>query len=428
MADVDENAILDALTRHYLESRDFNGMAAGALIRSTQASWEGLRPHLERLIEAELAGVLGTEAGNSHIVSVGFPDTATQIGSLAEPDLHHTCLYPRANHLRTVVGPDLFTTEPYKRELALGAPQLSFHPFDLSVLEYYRNDPRYLYRNDDVSGQVCVSDDFFQSQEMVDSDQILLKTFGFAYDQDLNRSVAVFIRYLADLSPEHQRVWRAKELTGDYELHPDYYRPCILGEWPERISMCRALIEELQVINDIAVALGREPLFQNDFREGRASVPKEFCLLIRPTCKEFNNFVHVLDKLLSDNINRKFFGTDVSFEVETERKDGRIQVQPKGTLSAIDEWVRMHFHTNDWTRWNESIEAMRRVRKLRQRPAHGLNDDKFDQQYIKDQRELMIQAYSAVRTLRRILQDHPSLDASQITMSDWLRDGRIWTR
>ena len=101
----------------------------------------------------------------------------------------------------------------------------------------------------------------------------------------------------------------AKELTGEYQLHPDYYRPTILGEFPERISMCRALIQELQVINDMAVAIGREPLFRNDFRDHRANVPKEFCLLIRPTCREFNNFIHVLDKLLSENINRRFFGT-----------------------------------------------------------------------------------------------------------------------
>jgi hypothetical protein len=428
MADVNQSVILDALTRHYLESHDFNGMAAGALTQTTQASWDELRLYLEPLIEAQLIGVLGSEMGNPHIVRVGFPDTATQIESLAKPDPYHTCLYPRTDHLKQVVAPDLFEDEPYKRELALGAPQLSFRPFDLSVLEYYRNDPRYLYTNDDVSGRVCVSDEFFQSQQMVDSDQVLLQTFGFAYDADFNRSVAVFIRYLADLSPEHQRVWRAKELTADYELHPDYYRPSILGEWPEGISMCRALIEELQVINDMAVALGREPLFRTDFRDNRTTVPREFCLLIRPTCKEFNNFVHVLDKLLSENINKRCFGTDVSFEVETQRKDGRIQVEQKGTLRALDEWIRMQFHTENWTQWNESIEAMRRVRKLRQRPAHGLDDDKFDQQYIKDQRELMIQAYSAVRTLRLILENHPSIDASRIKMSDWLREGKIWTR
>ena len=69
---------------------------------------------------------------------------------------------------------------------------------------------------------------------------------------------------------------------------------------------------------------------------------------------------------------------------------GGFRCSKKGTLSAMDEWVRMHFRLSDWTQWDESIEALRHVRKLRQRPAHGLDDDKFDQQYFRDQRELMI--------------------------------------
>lgn len=426
MAAVDDKTILDALTRHYLGSRDFNGMPITTLVEGTGAPWHELRPHLETLVRSELVGVLGGAAGNPHIVRVGFPDAAAQIESLGEQAPHHVCLYPRAEHLKGVVGPSLFAGEPYKRELALGAPQLSFRPFDLSVLEYYRNDPRYYYLNDDISGQICISDEFLQSEGMDESDKVLLQTFGFAYDEGMNRSVAVFLRYLADLSPEHQGVWRAKELTGDYGLHPDYYRPTILGEWPERISMCRAVIQELQVINDMAAAMGRGPLFRSDFRDRRNAAPREFCFLLRPTCKEFNNFVHVLDKMLSDNIDRRFFGTDISFEVETERADGRIQVQQKGTLSALDEWVRTHFHTDDWTQWDESIGALRRVRGLRQRPAHALDDDRFDQQFIKEQRDLLVCVYSAVRTLRLILQRHPAVQRAQVEISEWLREGRIW--
>ena len=93
MAVVNENAILDAVTRYYLESRDFNGMDVASLIEITEASWDELRPRLERLVESGLLGVLSAAAGNSHVVRVGFPDTVTQISSLAEPSFTtHACI------------------------------------------------------------------------------------------------------------------------------------------------------------------------------------------------------------------------------------------------------------------------------------------------------------------------------------------------
>ena len=72
---------------------------------------------------------------------------------------------------------------------------------------------------------------------MTESDQVFLQTFGFCYDANLNRAVAVFVHYLSDLTPEHQQIWKAKELTGEYTLHPDYYRNSILGQWDEKISI-----------------------------------------------------------------------------------------------------------------------------------------------------------------------------------------------
>ena len=35
-------------------------------------------------------------------------------------------------------------------------------------------------------------------------------------------------------------------------------------------------------------------------------------------------------------------------KLETERSDGKIVVQQKGTLQLLDEWLRKHFHCNDW--------------------------------------------------------------------------------
>ena len=135
----------------------------------------------------------------------------------------------------------------------------------------------------------------------------------------------------------------------------------------------------------------------------------------------------LLDKMLSENIDKRFFRKEVPEEIETERKDGKIIVQSKGSLQMLDEWMRTYFRTSDWSPWDESIAGLREVRKLRQKPAHSMDENKFDQQYFKKQRELIIKSYGAVRTLRMQLENHVAVKTADIVVPDWLREGKIWT-
>jgi hypothetical protein len=262
---------------------------------------------------------------------------------------------------------------------------------------------------------------------MAERDQVLLQSFGFAYDADLNRGVAVYLRYLTDLSPEHQQIWQAKELSGDYLLHPDYYRNTIIGDWGERHSIFAAFLKELYVVNKMATAMQRPPLFRKDFGEYGEDKPRQFGFLVRPTLEEFNGFVLLLDKLLSENINKAFFLDEVPDETEKQRSDGRIEVVNKGTLQILDDWMREFFCTSDWTPWDETISTLKRIRKLRQKPAHSMDENVFDQRYFREQRELISSAYDAVRTLRMMLENHPAVMAANIEIPDWLRNGEVWT-
>lgn len=383
---------------------------------------------LRGLIGEEEVGLLYSDVHlNPHIIRTGFEPIDRQIARLDADNLNQTCVYPRPKHLGQVMDRSQYNGEPYTLYLALGEPQLAYRSFDLSVLEFYRNDPRYLYENDDVNGFISVKDEYFESNQMAERDQILLESFGFSYDSDLSRAVAVYLRYLADLSPEHQQIWKAKELAGDFRLHPDYYRNTIVGDWGERVPIFDAFLKEMYLINQMAEAMGRPRLFRQDFGEYGDRKPQKFGSLVRSTLEEFNAFVLLLDKMLSDNIDKRFFRKEVPEEIETERKDGKIVVQNKGTLQILDEWVRTHFRTSDWEPWNESIAALREVRKLRQKPAHTVDENSFDQQYFKKQRELIIRSYSAVRTLRMLLENHTAVRAADIEVPDWLREGKIWT-
>ncbi len=319
------------------------------------------------------------------------------------------------------VNPAGSEDRPFTRRLMLGEAQLEFHAFDLSILEFYRNDPRYDYETDDIHGQICIRDTYAGSDEMEERDRVFLQTFGFGYDDSLNRAVVVFTRYLHDLSPEHQQIWNAKRLKGRYKLHPDYYRSAILGEWGTKLSVFDAFTEELKHINAMVRLIGRPPLFRNEF-EAR---PKGFSFLVRPTTKEYNDFVLVLDHMMSDNINKEFFQGAIELETESPRRDGKIIVTSKGTIQLLEQWFQKSMRFNDPQPFKDMVATFRKVRRLRQNPAHKAEDSVFDQQLFKEQRMLMIEAYCAVRTIRLMLANHPSVRDYRVP--EMLFKGEIWT-
>lgn len=416
--------LLEEITRFYLESSDFNGIPVlSVLTGRMRLGWNALVDDLRQLIADEKVCVIySTTDVNPHVMRTGYESPEEQIAKLETID-RHACAYPLSRHLEQVVDKSEYAGRPYELAMALGDAQLSHRAFDLSILEFYRNDPRYKYRNDDIRGSIYLSDEEHASGDMAASDMVFLQSFGFCHDEDLNRAVAVFLRYLYDLTPEHQQIWKAKELEGDYTLHPDYFRNTIRGVWGEGVSVFDAFIGELQVINEIARAVGRPPLFTKDFSEDRK--PTNFTFLVRPTLKELNDFMLLLDKMISDNINRDFFQGEVPYEFEETLGDGRIVVRHKGTLTILDEWIHSRFRPQDWEPIDEMLRVFRQIRRKRQRPAHAIDENVFHQGYFREQRELITQAYEGVRTLRLLLANFPKAD--DVEVPSFLKEGTIWT-
>jgi hypothetical protein len=425
MNQIETEAILGHVTRYYLDSRDFNGISARELAEAMEIEWGDLKEALSTFIREEKICILYTDWDvNTHIKRVGHEAIYVQISKLDTGDLVHTFVYPLPRHLETVVDRSQYEDNPYTLCLALGEPQLSFRAFDLSILEHYRNDPRYYYRNDDIRGSISVRDIFCESGEIAPRDRVFLQTFGFCYDQDFNRAVAVFLRYLAQLRPEQQQLWKTRELGGNYKLHPDYYRNAIEGGWGEKVPIFRAFTAELNTINKMAEAMGRSCFFKDDFVDNR---PKKFGFLVRPTLEEFNDFVLLLDKMISENINLDFFENEVPYETERLRNDGRVVVQRKSALTILNDWIHRSFEIEDWTPIDEMIQTFKRIRRLRQRPAHAVDENVFDQRYFREQRQLIIAAYKAIKTVRVLFELHPMVHAGSIAIPPYLRDRKIWT-
>lgn len=406
----------------YFSSGDFNGMPIYGLEGVFDINDEAFKKSVRKGIEGDI--LTARVDGNPHIRGFSnIPKDKVLETFDASEYPGHICLYPHEKRLTNSNRLADYSQSPYEMELARGAGQLDYRTFDLSVLEYYRNDPRYSYETDFIHGQISITDEFFESDSVPEHDQILLQTFGFAYDDDLNRYVAVFLRYLGNLSPEHQRVWAAKEVKGNIKLHPDYYASSILGSWGSRMSIFRAFAEELKIINEMSVLIGKPALFRNSCDD---ETPKEFGFLLRPTQSEFNNFMLLLDKMMSDNINKKFFENDVDLESEKEREDGKIVVTQKGTIQILEDWINKYFRPADPTPIENMVKTFRKVRQLRQKPAHKVNADAFDQQLFKQQRDIVINAYDAVRTLRLILANHPKVKEKPPKISERLYKGEIW--
>lgn len=408
--------ICSKVVDYYLGSDRFNGTPI-------KGSWD--RPQIRSYIEEGIIEVVGPGIfPNPHIKPFSKVPVDRQIAEF-DSNCDHCCLYPGETLLDRVVKVNNYEGRPYTKRLALGGGQLDGVFFELSVLEQYRNDPRYYYWADDINGRICIKDEHYESDEIDEKDKVLLETFGFGFNDSYERCVVSLLWYISTLSKEHQQIWAAKELVGnDFKMHPDYYKNNIVGDWGERLPLCEAFIMELSVINKMANEIKSQNLFRNDYSNSR---PKEFAFLIRPTLSAFNAFVLLLDQMMSENINKNFFIGEISDEYDHERNDGKVEVRRKGTITILEEWLDRYFHPEDEGPIKEMKAAFRKVRKLRQKPAHSIQEDTFDQKYIKEQRKLVLDAYGAVRTLRQILANHPRVKANPPDINEHLWRGDIWS-
>lgn len=400
--------VRDAVTAFYRGSHDFNGLPYTDLVRCVRGPDISVLRAVRALVRrGEISAIFGDIHPNAHIRALPDEPIASQLAKLAADS--NACLYPTEATLAKVVPADFHAERPFTRRLALGEPQLAYAAFDLAVLESYRNDPRYVFDVGDAGGMISVTDEYYESEGMPKRDQVLLQTFGFCYAPNKRRAVGVFLRYLSGLSSEHQKIWHARMLTGDYKMHPDYWASS-MGHWPEGASVFEAILAEMTFINRMATAMGRGQLFKQDFDDAR---PLEFAFLLRPTQKDFDTFMQTLDKMLSENIDPAFFRGKVEREVRETRQNGEVVVKPKGSITMLQEWVGRHFRSKD-PAVPALFETLKEVRKLRSHPSHALRVNVYDETIFDVQRELVIRVYHALTTLRLILAYWPETKGCEV--------------
>lgn len=331
------------------------------------------------------------------------------------------CLYPSINLLSEKRDLKDFDNAPYSRRLALGEPQLKPVFFEIEVLERYSNDPRFNFKFEDYSGRISCKYDDNNEPLVRKEDDVFLKTFGLGFDPSNRRLAVVYLRYLSDLTPEHQIFWKTREKDGECLVVAEYVENTIEGKWTSSYSIFSGFIGEQTTLNSLTRKIFKKPLFNKDFNSDNR--PKEFTFFFTPTLKNYNDFVHLLDKMISDNLNKKFFEGKVDMFEIVELEEGIVERKPKGTIRLFEEWLTKKFKVDGDEEIKSIFKSFKKIRRERQNPAHKISENEYDEKYVGLQQNLMDEAYNSMRHLRHIFQQHPKANGFEIPK--WIESGEV---
>lgn len=421
-----EEKTLKKIVDFYLASDDFNGIHVRTLQEGLEIDDQELIDILINLIfQQKISVIFGNIFSNPHIKSFQDLDTQEQIKKLKQEGIGYDCIYPSKAVIEKEFNVERYNDRPFTKRLLLGEGQLQPTFFEPDVLEKYLSDPRYSFSFYDYWGKISIASEFYDSENVDKKDKILLQTFGLGYDENGKRVVVVFLRYLNDLSAEHQQVWSTYIVPRKCKMVDHYYKSSFLAEFPDHISIYSAFLQEQVVINDLVVLMGKAFFFRTTYKK---DYPKEFSFFLRPTLKNYNSFVLLLDKLISENINKNFFQEDLDLEEKIPRGNNEIEVRQKGTLTLLEEWLNKKLRYPGQSikekEIAELINPLKEVRKLRQKPAHSINEDNYDEKYNDLQRDLISKAYSSIRMLRLVFAKHPKT-TSYTGIPKLLLEGKI---
>jgi hypothetical protein len=420
-----KNDLLAEILTFYVESLDHNGIPLTELSHRCAVDNAVMMKALIELVNTNLATIAFYEhCGNPHIKRLPDLPVPTQIQKLESGDLEGKNAYPSRVVLEDAINKESFEGRPFSLRLALGEAQLQPIFFDLYVLDRYLGDGRYRVKFHDYCGGISPQNQADPSIALREQDEVYLRTFGLGYDRNRKKVIVAYLRYLAEMTPSHQQIWNAQQVDeSECDICPEYIANSINGRWAQSVSVYEAVLAELDVMNEMAALMSRPPLFRKTFNLPQNERPVEFMYLLRPTKKAYCEFAHVLDKMISENINHNFSQDDIELEREITRSDGKTVVERKGTITLLEEWLRKRFVLVDRSGFDTVVKTLRHVRKERQPSAHILIQNEYDVVFYEKQKTLIRDLYVALRHLRLVLALNP--EASKCEVPRWLQDALI---
>lgn len=431
-----ENIVYD----FFVTSSDFNGIPLRNISEKLKIDYENSIDVIKELVKDNTVSIQSST--NPHIIGFNHYPIDSQIHILEEAkkikEVVHSigditissedtefpiCLYPSKSYLQKKRDLIEYGNALYTKQLALAEPHLTPIFFEIEVLDRYFNDPRFYFKFEDYSGQISCLYDEKGNPIVREEDHIFLKTFGLGFDENGDRLAVVYLRYLKDLTPEHQIYWKSRQKIGNCKILEEYHQNTIQGNWTFSYSIFSGFIGEQKCINDLTELIFTRPLFRKSFENKNR--PKEFTFFFTPTLKNYNDFILLLDKMISENINKDFFEGKVEFFEFKELENGLVERQSKGTLQLFEEWLTSVYNVNGDGAVSELFKPLKKIRKERQNPAHKINENQYDKHLIEKQKIIMDELYSVFRNLRNIFHQHPK--ARSFEIPNWLENGKIKT-
>jgi len=407
---MNKQELLEHILEYYLSSGDFNGIPSYNIKNYNRDDMT------ESINDGLIETVSEREAINPHIKGFDFNLSAEQHIANASGDNGQVCFYPTSKALQNV---SVDYSKPYNVLLQKGYAQFELIFFDIEVLERYINNPKYTITDYGYKGSICIQDAYWQ--ESLHGEYI--QEYGMAYKKGdkIIRAVAVFIRDLARLSPKAQMLWKSFEHENqtDYYVESGFLKNAICGAFVTKHWVFDAMLEEMEIINLQCETIGLPPLFNHIYPKAYGERPAGFCSILLPTLKNYYDFVLVLEKILVHNISIKTFQKDVGIirGVARKNEDGN----DKGSIAMFKEWmennVRANFDIDDVI-----IAPLKKIRKIRQAPAHELYSNEYNITIYEQQKTLVDESYEALRAIRSLFMGHPL--AKQITVPDHLLTGK----
>ncbi|NTW88034.1 MAG: hypothetical protein HGB26_02670 [Desulfobulbaceae bacterium] len=415
--------IEDLVFSFFCESADFNGIGLRSISVRLCLDYKDTLDKVKELVKAGVVDIQSST--NPHIIGFTHHDVETQLDILdhakgigiskqtfgrvdvvRENTEYPICVYPTKEYLKKNRDLSDFSYAKYKAALALAEAQLSFRFFETDVLERYSNDPRYDFEFHDFSGSICCKYDETGHPILREEDQIFLKSFGLGFNSQSDRVITVLLRDLGRLSSEHQVYWSTKEIiASECKVLSDYYNNIIRGNWITSRSVFYALIDEINAIHKLTLSIFNVSLFHKELDGDNR--PKNFTFFFAPTTKNYYDFINLLDKYLSEHINKSFFDGKIDLEERKPIDENTYERTHKSTLRLLEEWIIKAFNYADESIPKEIMKPLKRVRKERQNPAHKVIDNNYDPSLVELQKEIMEACYLSIGSIRRNLQTHP---------------------
>lgn len=397
---MNKQEVLNRITQYYLTSHDFNG------ITKDNIGDYNIKDLEELIIENKIFVLSQWDDINIFIIRFDFDlPKEKQIEYLHKERL--VAIYPTKEYLKTV---DIREEKPFTKMLAEGTEQLRILYFNVDILQMYYDNPLYKISDYGYRGYIDVVD-----PEADDLHSEYIKDFGVAYPStepyDADRAIGVFLRDLSKLNYEAQCKWRGCMLRNQdqFIINKGFVDNLIYCNWVKDVWIFDALLEEIKYINLLCKNIGLPPLFKNEYSINDDELMGYKILLI-PSKKNYYEFVTALEKLVVNNLNFDFFTYDkIHYILPIERKneDGTF----KGTIVLIEEWMNTnYFSANEQGQkvFKEYVTStLRKIRKIRQVPAHDLYSNQYDKSFYRQQNELIKETYDSISQLRFIFQHHP---------------------